>query len=101
MASNGIHFAITLEQAEALVGAEDDDQLVAQVRQLEEEWDEDNLAQSDSAWDAIHRALAGGQLEIGGGEYPLNHCVLGPRQLHAGSGFVISLLGSIHLTGVN
>jgi len=92
MAGKGIHFAITPERVEALVGAADDDELVALVRQLEDEWDEDNLAQSDTAWDAIHRALADGQLEVGGGEYPLNHCILGPRQLHEGSQRIVSLV---------
>ena len=92
MNGKGIHFSITPERVEALVGAADDDALAAQVRQLEDEWDEDNLAQSDTAWDAIHRALGDGQLEVGGGEYPLNHCILGPRQLHHGSQLIVSLV---------
>lgn len=92
MAARGIHFAITPERVEALLGAADGDALAALLLQLEDEWDEDNLAQSDTAWDAIHRALSDGQLEVGGGEYPLNHCILGPRQLCDDGQLIVSLV---------
>lgn len=36
--------------------------------------------------------LTNGRLEYGGGSYPLSHCVLGPRQLHQGDDYVVSLV---------
>ena len=92
MACRGVHFAITAEQAEALLAADGDDALMSLIEAIEEAWDKDNLAQSDKAWDAMHRCLTDGQLEYGNGSYPLNHCVLGPRQLHDGDDYIVSLL---------
>lgn len=92
MACRGVHFAITKEQARVFTDAANDDALLALVHEVEEAWDEDNLAESDKAWDAMHRCLTGGQLEFGGGAYPLSHCVLGPRQLHQGDDYIVSLV---------
>ncbi len=59
MASRGVLFALTDEQRDGLLAAESDD---AKIEYLQEEiegaWDEDNLVETDKAWDAIHRALA-------------------------------------------
>jgi hypothetical protein len=90
MACRGVHFAITVEQADALLAAEGDDALMKLVEAIEQAWDKDNLAESDKAWDAMHRCLADGQLDHGNGTYPLNHCVLGPRQLHEGDDYTCS-----------
>lgn len=92
MASRGVHFAIAAEQAEALLAADGNDALMKLIEAIEEAWDKDNLAESDKAWDAMHRCLTDGQLEYGNGSYPLNHCVLGPRQLHAGDDYIVSLV---------
>jgi hypothetical protein len=93
MAARGVHFAITEDQADALLEAEgDDDTLLDLVEEIEEAWDEDNLAESDKAWDAMHRCLTDGRLEYGSGAYPLNHCVLAPRQLHEGDDYIVCLV---------
>lgn len=89
MASRGVHFAVTPETAEALCRAVDDDELMDLVDALEAAWDRAHLAESDKAWDAMHRALTNGELEFGGGEAPLHHCVLGPRQLHEGDDYIV------------
>ena len=89
MGSRGVHFAVPLETAEALCRASDDDELMELVDALEAEWDKGHLAESDKAWDAMHRALTNGELEFGGGEPPLHHCVLGPRQLHEGDDYIV------------
>ena len=94
MAGRGVFFAITAEQAASLLGAGGDDQLMAVVEAIEQAWDEDNLAECDKAWDALHRALTDGRLEYGNGAYPLSHCVLGPRQLHQGDGYIVSFVSS-------
>jgi hypothetical protein len=38
-----------------------------------------------TAWDAIHRCLTEGELDPAGGDFPLNHAILGGKQLHKGA----------------
>jgi hypothetical protein len=92
MACRGVHFAITPSQAEQLLAAAGDHAVMALVEQIEETWDRDNLAESDKAWDAMHRCLTDGRLAYGNGPYPLNHCVLGPRQLYHADDYIVSLV---------
>jgi hypothetical protein len=92
VASRGVHFSITVEQADGLLAADGDDALMELIEAIEEAWDKDNLVECDKAWDAMHRCLTDGQLEYGNGSYPLNHCVLGPRQLHEGDDYIVSLV---------
>jgi hypothetical protein len=87
-----VHFAITKVQADALLEAADDDELTELMEEIEEAWDDDNLAESDKAWDAMHRCLTDGTLDYGAGEYPLNHCVLAPRQLHEDDDYIVCLV---------
>jgi len=49
------------------------------------------VAESDKAWDAMHRALSDGTLSWKGGTYPLNHVVLGGRRLYHGRDYILSL----------
>ena len=92
MSCRGVFFAITPAQANALPAAKDDDSVMALVEAIEGTWDEDNLAECDKAWDAMHRCLTDGRLEYGNGPDPLNHCVLEPRQLHRGDSYIVSLV---------
>jgi Domain of unknown function (DUF1877) len=93
MACRGVFFAITTAQGDSLYEASGDDEaLMALIEAIEETWDESNLAECDKAWDAMHRVLTDGQLEFGNGTYPLSHCVLGPRQLHEGDNYIVSLV---------
>ncbi|WP_179277147.1 YfbM family protein [Actinoplanes regularis] len=81
----GVYFAITAEQERSLLVAADggDDEVGEILEVLEESWDDDRLkADTDKAWDAIHRCLADGTLDPDGGEFPLSHAVLGGRHLH-------------------
>jgi len=94
MACRGVLFAITPGQANALLRANDDDSVMALIGAIEETWDEDNLAECDKAWDAMHRCLTDGRLEYGNGPDPLNHCILGPRQLHQGDSYIVSLVSA-------
>jgi hypothetical protein len=52
---------------------------------------EEYLAESDKVWDAMHRALADGELTWDGGEYPLNHVVLAGELLYTEPEFIMSL----------
>lgn len=92
MAGRGVFFAFTPEQADAFQNATDDDALMELVEEVEEAWDDDNLAECDKAWDAMHRLLTGGALEFGNGPEPLCHCVLSSDQLHDGDDYIVSLV---------
>jgi hypothetical protein len=88
-----VHFAITKADAERLLAASTDDVVVRIVQdEIEERWEEDWLYQTDKAWDAIHRRLTDGTLDINGGSYPLRLAVLGGRQLHRGDDYIVSLV---------
>jgi hypothetical protein len=90
MACRGVHFAPTDDAARRLLAAEDNAAVLAVVEELEEAWDEAWLAQSDKAWDAMHRCLSNGTLFYDEGEYPLNRSVLGGRHLYDGDDYVVS-----------
>jgi len=95
MACRGVHFALTADEAARLESLDDEQERLAYLQEeLEEryfaqspEW----LAESDKAWDAMHRALSGGQLDFEGGSWPLNHVVLGGTQLYSDDDYILSL----------
>jgi len=93
--SLGVHFAITAQEAEDLRSIEDEQERLAFVtEQLEEAYfedDPDHVAESDKAWDALHRTLADGHLTCDGGTYPLNHTVLAGELLCSGDDYIMSL----------
>ncbi|MGL4422178.1 MAG: YfbM family protein, partial [Gemmataceae bacterium] len=62
------------------------------VEGIEEAWEEQFVVESDKAWDAIHRCLTDGSLLYESGEYPLNHCICGGRQLHRGKNYTVSFV---------
>jgi hypothetical protein len=62
------------------------------IEQIEEAWDEPFVVESDKAWDAIHRCLTDGSLLYESGQYPLNHCICGGRQLHRGNDYTASFV---------
>ena len=85
----GVHFALTDAEVEQLRSLpSEQDRLDYVVEDLEETYFsglKQYIAESDKAWDAIHRAFADGEMTWDGGEYPLNHVVLGRRTaLHRG-----------------
>ena len=93
MPCRGVHFAITSEQLGSVLAASNDDDLMKVIERIETAWDEENLAQSDKAWDAIHRCLTDDVSGEGSdGEYPLNHVICGGRPLHRGEEYIVSLV---------
>jgi Domain of unknown function (DUF1877) len=62
MANRGVHFALTDDQAQAVLAAKNDDELMSVIEMIEEEWNDKYLAECDKAWDAIHRCLTDGNL---------------------------------------
>lgn len=64
------------------------------IEEIEETWEEHFVVESDKAWDAIHRCLTDGSLLYVSGEYPLNHCICGGRQLHRGRDYTVSFVSA-------
>jgi hypothetical protein len=92
MGSRGVLFAIDDERANRPQEARgDDDSVMAVIEEIEETWDGSNLAETDKAWDAIHRALTDGALEWDNGSYPLNHAILGGLGLMEGDDYIAIL----------
>jgi hypothetical protein len=104
MAARGVHFALADVEIERLRSFPDDaDRLNYLVEELETiyfEEREEYLAESDKAWDAMHRALADGELTWDGGEYPLNHVVLAGELLYSGSDYIMSLKTPIQVRDI-
>lgn len=90
MACRAVIFAVTAEDAERLLAAVGDANVVDLVREIEERWDDDTLVELDKSWDALHRCLTDGDLALDNGDYPLSHAVLGGRQLHDGDDYIVS-----------
>ena len=95
MACLGVHFALSPADLQALLAApSDEDRLSLVTNDVEERYlDEASTyaAQTDKAWDAIHRALTDGQLAYDNGPYPLSHVILGGEPLYADDDYIISL----------
>jgi hypothetical protein len=92
MAARGVFFILSEQQAQALLTANDDEQVRQIVGVIEDRWDLDNLVECDKAWDAMHRLLTDGELDCGNGRYPWNQVVLGPKQLHEADDYFVSFV---------
>ena len=95
MACLGVHFAITVEEAERLRSLEDEDERLNYLQEIIEafyfEEHPELKAESDKTWDAMHRALTDGQIAWDNGSYPLNHVVLAGEFLYTGDNYIMSL----------
>ena len=100
MSARGVHFAITPALAGSLLVAKSDRKLMPLIEQIEEDWEEPFVVETDKAWDAIHRCLTDGSLLYESGEYPLNHCICGGRQLHRGRDYTVSFVSDQQVNDV-
>src|SRR5262245_7498003 len=95
MACRGVHFAITVEEAEHLRSIKDEEERLNHLNEVIEEFYFDEQpefkAENDKAWDAIHRALTDGQITWDNGFYPMNHVVLGGELLYTEDDYIMSL----------
>jgi Domain of unknown function (DUF1877) len=89
--SRGVLFAIDQDEVRAFRHAASDRDVRALVATIEHRWDKRFLAQTDSAWDAIHRCLTDGSLAWGNGSFPLNRCILGGEDLYQGEDYIVTL----------
>ena len=102
----GVHFAITRRQMNRLLQTawvhgndrdERDEAVKELVERIEEQWNREELFETDKAWDGIHRCLTGdntpkGRLTPTKGEYPLNLCIMGGEHMYFGDDFTVSLI---------
>ena len=95
MSCLGVHFALKADEVAQLQSLTDEQARVEHLQEVIEEQylgDEKQFAaESDKAWDAMHRVLADGQLTWDGGVYPLNHTVLAGELLYTDSDYIMSL----------
>jgi hypothetical protein len=91
MACRGVHFALTDEQERKLLACGDDDDAVVELVQedIEATWDRPWLCETDRAWDAIHRCLTDGKLELRNGTPPLNRVIFGGQQMCASGEYYV------------
>jgi Domain of unknown function (DUF1877) len=94
MSARGVHFAVTAAQAKELLAAKSDRKLMGLIEVIEEAWEQPFVIESDKSWDAIHRCLTDGSLLYVSGEYPLNHCICGGRQLFRGRDYTVSFVST-------
>ena len=91
MACRGVHFAITAQEAERLLAAKDDEELVGIVTdEIEEAWEV--AFETDKAWDALHRCLSNGTLNSSEGAPPLNRVFFGGRTLNEEADYFVVMV---------
>ncbi len=94
MSCLGVHFAIDEADLAALRAVAEDARPSYLAEAIEERYlagDKPYAAESDKAWDEIHRALTDGKLTWDGGTYPLNHVILAGELLYSGDDCIMSL----------
>ncbi len=95
MSCRGVLFALEKEEIDTLLGFEDEQERIDHVSEVIEErelgghspW----AAETDKAWDAMHRCFNGGTLKLGKGEYPFDHIIFEGEQLVTSGEYYISL----------
>ena len=97
MSCLGSHVAITAEQRARLEALPHGEDRYFFIDALREEVDEALQQDLDISWDAIHRCLAQGlpdseKLDTEWGTYPLNHVILGGKDLSDDRNYLIFLV---------
>ncbi len=92
MSSIGVLFAVTVDEVAELEARAGSDELADFVsEEIEERDDPGQSFDLDKAWDALHRCLTDGTLDVGAGTFPLNAAVLGRGTLDAGEEYFVGL----------
>jgi hypothetical protein len=95
MSCLGVHFALSPEDRERVLDTLEESSLIALIQEdLEERYlaDREWAYETDKAWDAIHRCLTDGTLNIDGGSYPLKLCVLGGAHLYSEDDYLVCMV---------
>jgi hypothetical protein len=91
----GYHIALGRDHAKRLFGLKEDQAILQFLEELKAAPDmkkSGRLLDTGTAWDAIHRCLTEGELDPAAGDFPLNHAVLGGKQLHQGQDYAAVLV---------
>jgi hypothetical protein len=91
----GFHIALSREHAKRVFGIRDDEslrQFLEELKSSPEIKRSGRLLDNGILWDPIHRCLTEGELDPTAGDFPLNHAILGGKQLHNGSDYVAALI---------
>jgi hypothetical protein len=95
MACRAVHFAITEEEARNLRSFKEDGERLAYLQeQIEETYfteQPERKAETDKAWDAIHRCLTDGKLGYDNGSFPLSHVILGGEPIYTDDDYIMVL----------
>ena len=95
MSCLGVHFSLSEEEVRKLKSFSDDSDRLDHLQcEIEERYfaeHEDRVAQSDKAWDAMHRSLSDGDLSYTDGPYPLRLTVIGGDPIYAEDDYIMSL----------
>jgi hypothetical protein len=104
MSCLGVHFALTEAEVEKLRAFTDqDDRLDYVQEEIEEQYldaKDGFAAESDAAWDAMHRVFCGGELIWHGSDYPLSHVVIVGEQLYDEDDYIMSLKSPIQVQDI-
>ncbi|MEX2213318.1 MAG: YfbM family protein [Phycisphaeraceae bacterium] len=91
----GVHFALDEKEVLRLTSLSSDEARLEHLsNDLEEDYFESQphwLAQSDKAWDAIHRSLTDGRMGWDNGTFPLSHVIMGGQSLYRFDDYIIVL----------
>ena len=95
MACLGVHFALTAEEVATLKSIADDSERLDYLQEeIEEKYMADSpdlVAETDKAWDAMHRLLSDGELSYYDGPEPLRFAVIGGEPIYAEDDYIMSL----------
>jgi len=91
----GVHFALTHGEVVKLKSfATDVERREHLTDEIEETYfgeHEDLKAESDKAWDGMHRTLTDGRFAYDNGQYPLSHVVMGGEVVYGESDYIMVL----------
>jgi hypothetical protein len=91
----GYHIALGREHAKRLFSLKEDQailQFLEELKSSSEMKKSGRLLDTGTTWDPIHRCLTEGELDPAGGDFPLNHAILGGKPLHQGTDHVAMLI---------
>ena len=95
MVGRGYHIALGRELAKRLFAIKDDGELrqfLDELRAAPDMKKSGRILDIGVAWDPLHRCLTEGELDPAGGDFPLNHAILGGKQLHHAGDYTAVLI---------
>jgi hypothetical protein len=91
----GAHIILTRDDAKRVFGSTGDESVrrtVGELRVSKRHRENKLVLETGTTWDPIHRVLTDGTLDYTGGDFPLNHTILGGKRLHRAETFEANLV---------